>query len=55
MIVIAIVPLLTMFAGGLLYAMLEKPKAVEIARLMFACGLLVTLFVFATHVVRLAP
>jgi hypothetical protein len=47
--------MLTMLVGGLLYGVLTNAKAVELARLMFGCGLLVTLMVFATHVVRLLP
>lgn len=46
------VPLLVCLIGIVAYALIEKGKGVEIARLMFACGLLVTLFQMATRVIR---
>ncbi len=53
MIVISILPVLTMFVGGLVYTATTTAKAVEVGRIMFACGLLVTLAVFAGHVLKL--
>ena len=41
--------------GLLLYFLAgeTKPKVTEVGRLMFACGLLVTLLQFMTHVIKL--
>lgn len=41
---IVLVPLLVCLIGMMIYALAVNGKAAEIGRLMFACGLLVTLF-----------
>jgi hypothetical protein len=52
--VIAIIPLLVCLVGLLVYVLaVNNGKAAELGRLSFAMGLLVTLLVFAKHVVRL--
>jgi len=48
-----IVPLLICLVGLLTYALASNGKVVELGRLAYACGLLVTLFVVARHVLRL--
>mgnify|MGYP001585277591 CR=1 FL=1 len=53
MTVIAIVPLLVCVIGLLVYALASNTKVAELGRLSFAMGLLVTLLVFASKVVRL--
>jgi Na+/phosphate symporter len=47
MITIYLAPLIAL-AGVLIYALAANPKAVEIGRIMFACGLLVALLEFAS-------
>ena len=47
-----------MILGAILYLLIDpstptKAKLSEMARLMFACGLLVTLLQFMTHVIKL--
>lgn len=42
-----IVPAIFAVVGALIYAFATNPKFAELGRLMFACGLLVTLFVAA--------
>lgn len=49
---VAIVPVVVMILGLLLYGY-ASGKAGVIGDRMFTCGLLVTLFVFAEHVLRL--
>lgn len=51
--VILIAPVLAAIVGALVYALSANPKASELGRIAFACGLLVSLFVAATQVVRL--
>jgi hypothetical protein len=50
---IAIVPVVVLVLGLPLWALATKPVAVEAGRLMFACGLLVVLFVAARQTVHL--
>lgn len=50
---IAIVPLIALIVGLLVYVLASNSKAVELGRITFFCGLLVTLFVAAKHVVKL--
>lgn len=50
---VAILPLLVLFAGVLIYALAVKTKLVEIGKAMFWCGLLVTLFAVAHYTVRI--
>ncbi len=50
---IAIVPLLAAVIGLLIYALSTNAKVCELGRLAYACGLLVTLLVFARHLVKL--
>lgn len=49
---IAIIPLLAAIVGLLVYVLAGKPKIEEVGRALFWCGLLVTLFVVASKVVR---
>lgn len=53
MTLIATVPMIFCLAGLLVYLFAARPKVCEAGRLMFACGLLVALYVLATHVVKL--
>lgn len=50
---IAYIPLLVALLGLVVYALATNTKVAETGRLAYACGLLVTLFVAAKHVVRL--
>ncbi len=50
---IAIVPVVVLVLGLLLWGLATKPIAVEAGRLMFACGLLVSLFVMAKTTLHL--
>jgi len=50
---ILILPLLVCILGMLIYALAANAKVAELGRLAFGCGLLVTLFAFAGHAVRL--
>ena len=45
------IPLLVALIGVLMYALATNPKVQEIGRIMFFCGLLVTLFEVAGHVI----
>jgi Na+/phosphate symporter len=51
--IIATVPLLVCVIGALIYALTTRAELKEMGRLMFACGLLVALFVAAKHVVNI--
>jgi Na+/phosphate symporter len=48
-----IIPALIALVGLLIYVLAAKAEAKEIGRLMFGCGLLVTLFAVAHNVVKL--
>lgn len=50
---IAWVCLLVALAGLVIYCVSQNPKVAEAGRLMFACGLLVTLFACARVAVRI--
>jgi hypothetical protein len=50
---IAIIPLVALVAGILMYALAQNAKIVEIGRAMMWCGLLVTLAVAAHQTVKL--
>jgi len=50
---IAIVPLLAAILGLLVYVLASNSKAIEIGRLTYFAGLLVTLFIAAKHIVKL--
>lgn len=52
MIVVAIVPAVLTIVGLLVYMLAANPKAVELGRITFACGMLVMAYVLAGHVVR---
>ena len=52
MTVIAIVPALVAIIGAALYLMAANPKAAELGRIAFFCGLLVLMFALAGHVLR---
>jgi hypothetical protein len=52
---IAIVPVLAMVVGLLLWAAASNAMAKAIGEKLFTCGLLVTLFVFARVVVKMGP
>jgi|GEM_PF-2742832 len=47
-----LLPLLVAIVGMLVYALAAGPKPAEIGRLAYACGLLVTLFELASHVIK---
>src|SRR3954470_19496006 len=49
---ITVIPLLVCLLGLLAYALSANAKVVELGRLAFACGLLVTLWSLAGHTVR---
>ncbi len=51
--VIILLPLLVAIVGMLVYALAGSAKLVELGRLAYFAGLLVTLVEVATHVVRL--
>jgi Na+/phosphate symporter len=53
MTVISIIPLAVCAIGLLVYALSNNSKVTELGRIAFAMGLLVTLLVFATKVVKL--
>lgn len=48
-----LLPLLVCIIGLLVYALAANPKVQELGRLAYGCGLLVTLFALAGHVLRL--
>ncbi len=50
---VAIIPLVVAIIGVLVYALASPTKVVEIGRIMFWTGLLVTLFVAAEKAVKL--
>jgi hypothetical protein len=50
---IAIVPLLAAILGLLVYVLASNSKAVELGRLTYFAGILVTLLVAARHMVKL--
>lgn len=50
---IIILPLLVCLVGLLVYALSANPKVAELGRIMFACGLLLTLVVAGSPAVRL--
>jgi hypothetical protein len=54
MIVVAIVPVIALIVGLLMYALCANPKLATIGLETFKCGMLVTLYVFAVHVVKLS-
>lgn len=49
----ALLPALIALAGLVVYVLAGNPKAQELGRLMFACGLLVVCLVLAGRMVRL--
>lgn len=51
--IIAWLPLLVFVAGILIHALAKHATVAEVARAMIWCGLLVTLFSLAKHVVKL--
>lgn len=53
MTVVAVVPAAVALAGALVYALASNAKVAELARLAFACGLLVFMFSLARDVVKL--
>lgn len=53
MTVVLLLPLIVALVGLIVYALSANAKVAELGRLAFACGLLVTLFAFATHGVKL--
>ncbi len=53
MTMIAIIPLIACIIGALVFVLASNSKLQELGRGAYWCGLLVTLFVLARHVVRL--
>lgn len=54
--VIATIPALFAVAGALMYALSANPKMNELGRIMFFCGLLVTLLAFGhSGAVKILP
>ena len=51
--IIAIVPIVAALIGLLTYVLAASPKASEIGRILFSCGVLVALFTAASHTIRL--
>jgi hypothetical protein len=49
---VAIIPLLAAVIGLLIYVLATNAKVVEVGRALMWCGCLVTLFVVASHVVK---
>jgi hypothetical protein len=52
MTVYILIPLLVCVIGAFTYVAAAKAELKEIGRLCFACGLLVTLFVVANHMLK---
>lgn len=52
MIVVAILPAVLVIAGLIVYLLASNPKAAELGRLTFACGLLALAFALSGHVMR---
>jgi Na+/phosphate symporter len=50
---IAIIPLLILVVGLLMYALAANPKVQEAGRIMFFCGMLVITFVLAKQTLSL--
>lgn len=50
---IAYIPLLVLIFGLFLYMLSDRPKVVEVGRILFASGSLVMLFVLSKYVIRL--
>jgi hypothetical protein len=50
---IAIIPLLVAIAGALIYAFAANPKAAEIGRILFFCGVFFVTMVVARETIRL--
>lgn len=50
---VILIPLLVAVVGLLMYALAGSAKVAEAGRLMFGCGVLVTLFALQGHAVRL--
>jgi Na+/phosphate symporter len=50
---IAIIPLLILVVGLLMYALAANPKVQEAGRIMFFCGMLVITFVLARQTLSL--
>ena len=53
MIVIALVPALFAIVGAVVFYASKQPETKQLAFACFACGLLVTLFTLANHVIRI--
>lgn len=53
MFIIVIWPLLAAFLGLVLYLVASKPEVKRVGEILLFAGILVTLFVVATHVVRI--
>ncbi len=53
MTVIALVPVLCALLGAVLYLVPVRPDVKQLALVAFGCGLLVSLFGFASHTIRL--
>lgn len=53
MTIVSIVPAIAALFGLLLWLLASNSKASEIGKIFFFCGVLVTLFVLANHVVKI--
>jgi len=49
---IAIVPLLVAVIGLLVYVLASNAKVIEVGKALMWCGILVTLFALASHVIK---
>lgn len=50
---IVAIPLLVAIVGALVYALSSNPKASELGRIAFSCGLLVAVYIVAGEKIRL--
>lgn len=50
---IAIIPVLFVVVGLLMYALCANPKLSEVGRIIFACSFLVVMWAAASHVVKI--
>ena len=51
--VIAIIPVLVLIVGLLVWVLAARPKAAEAGRILFAVGALITVYVLAHHTIKI--